>query len=167
MGCVSSLSSRWGRRMNILMSFLYSPPTTACYYAKAFRALGHDVRTWGPTRDLSRYREDQRYRLTGPHMRLPYEDGWQPDLLVYIEAGDGWWPGPPTPSDIPSVAYFIDSHSRLQEHLARAPYFDHGWRQTSRSTTSHLLAMSILTSRSTSRDARRCECWRGGINVSL
>jgi len=111
--------------MNILMSFLYSPPTTACYYAKAFRALGHDVRTCGPSRDLSGYREDQRYRLTGPHMRLPYEDGWEPDLLVYIEAGDSWWPGPPTPSDIPSVAYFIDSHSRLKEHLARAPYFDH------------------------------------------
>jgi len=111
--------------MNILMAFLYSPPTTACYYAKAFWQLGHDVRTWGPTRDLSGYREDQRYRLTGPHTRLPYEDGWQPDVLVYIEAGDGWWPGAPTPSDIPSVAYFIDSHSRLKEHLARAPYFDH------------------------------------------
>jgi len=121
--------------MNILMSFLYSPPTTACYYAKAFRQLGHDVRTWGPSRDLSRYREDQRYRLTGPHNSVPYKeikkrlmttlDRWQPDLFIYIEAGDGWWPGPLISSDIPSVAYFIDSHSRLQEHLERAPYFDH------------------------------------------
>jgi len=111
--------------MNILMAFLYSPPTTACYYAKAFRALGHDVRTWGPSRDLSGYREDQRYRLTGPHMAAPLADGWRPDLYVYIEAGAGWFPNDVPQHTIPSVAYFIDSHSRLQEHLERAPYFDH------------------------------------------
>ncbi len=110
--------------MNILMTFRYSPYTTAAYYAKAFRALGHDVRTWGPTVDLTPYREDQRYRLTGPHHEQPYGDGWQPDLDVYIEAGAGWWPQG-LPWQIPTVGYFIDSHSRLKEHVERATRFDH------------------------------------------
>jgi len=110
--------------MNILMAFRYSPHTTAAYYAKAFRTLGYDVRTWGPTVDLTPWREDQRYRLTGPHHPQPYGDGWQPDLYVYIEAGAGWWPQG-LPWQTPTIAYFIDSHSRLTEHIARAPRFDH------------------------------------------
>ena len=111
--------------MNILMAFRYSPHTTAAYYAKAFRALGHDVRTWGPTVDLTPWREDQRYRLTGPHSYKPTADGWQPDLYVYIEAGGGWFPSEVPQHTIPTIGYFIDSHSRLKEHIQRATRFDH------------------------------------------
>ena len=122
--------------MNILLCYRWSPYTTAAYYAKAFRALGHDVRTCGPYDEAqwAAWPEAQRYRLTGPHyqgepgrwnpMHGSYDDdGWWPNVKIWIEAGRGWV-GILAPVDWPTMAYFIDSHTHWQEHVKNVPCFD-------------------------------------------
>lgn len=110
--------------MNILLAYVWSPYTTAAYYAKAFRAMGHTVRTAGPC-DAARWAswpEEKRYRLTGPHFSGEWGD-WQPDVCVWIEAGGEWCPDL-RDSGAPTVGYFIDSHSHLSQHIQNAPLFD-------------------------------------------
>ena len=112
--------------MNILLAFVWSPYTTASYYAKAFRALGHDVRTIGPC-DTARWAiwpEGRRYRLTGPHFGGEWGE-WRSDVVIWIEAGGDWVPSLGVDGGVPHVAYFIDSHSRLRRHKDVAPYFTH------------------------------------------
>jgi glycosyltransferase involved in cell wall biosynthesis len=113
--------------MNILLAFVWSPYTTAAYYAKAFRQMGHDVRTVGPC-DAARWAnwpEALRYRLTGPHWNYiqPWSD-WKPDVAIWIEAGGGWT-SPFVQCGVPTIGYFIDSHSRIDRHVKQAPLFDH------------------------------------------
>ena len=110
--------------MNILLAYVWSPYTTAAYYAKAFRAMGHDVRTAGPC-DAARWAdwpEEKRYRLTRPHFSGEWGE-WQPDACVWIEAG-GDWRADLRPFGAPTIGYFIDSHSRLAQHREAAPLFD-------------------------------------------
>jgi hypothetical protein len=130
--------------MNILMLYHFSPPTTANYLARAFKAEGHDVRTAGTMASLQGFREP--YRLWGPHtyplgeseMLEAYDwrhgwtakkrlGDWMPDLMLWVESGNGyasammgeWSEG------IPSAAYFIDSHNpqKLEWHKRMAGAF--------------------------------------------
>ena len=39
------------RQLRVVLASAWTPISTAAYYARAFRAAGHDVRTWGPTLD--------------------------------------------------------------------------------------------------------------------
>lgn len=122
--------------MNILLSFLWSPYTTAAYYAKAFRELGHDVRTVGPHRAGSTNMPiNQLYRVTPSHDVLTGEGSfsgpiryellpWKPDIYIWIEAGGRWRPID-LPMDIPTIGYFIDSHSQIAWHERAAPKFNY------------------------------------------
>ena len=110
--------------MNILLAFAWSPYTTAAYYAKAFRAMGHDVRTVGPS-DAERWASwpgARRYRLTGPHYSGEWGE-WGPGVCVWIDAG-GDWCADLRDFGAPTIGYFIDSHSRLAQHVQNAPLFD-------------------------------------------
>jgi hypothetical protein len=112
---------------NILLAYVWSPYTTAAYYAKAFRTLGHDVHTVGPcdTARWANWPEEKRYRLTGPHWGIDgLWEGWKPDVAIWIEAG-GDWMSPFVQCGVPTIGYFIDSHSRIDRHMKQAPRFDH------------------------------------------
>lgn len=116
--------------MRILVLYHFSPHTTANYLARAFRALGHDVRTAGAVADLSAWANP--YRLAGPH-DWPLADGqvldmgdWRPDLAVWVESGvlqGGVLEG----LDCQVVGWFIDTHNpgKLAWHKQIAPAFDH------------------------------------------
>lgn len=110
---------------NILLAYRWSPYTTAAYFAKAFRALGHDVRSIGPGNETATARvpEAQRYRLGPGHYEGEWGD-WDADAIIWIESGGDWVPTIPQGS-VPIVGYFIDSHSRLARHQAAAAWFSH------------------------------------------
>lgn len=111
---------------NILLAYRWSPYTTAAYFAKAFRALGHDVRSIGPGNETATnvVPPQHRYRLTGPHFDGEWGD-WDADVIVWIEAGGDWIPTIPRESSVPVVGYFIDSHSRIARHQEAAAWFSH------------------------------------------
>ncbi len=92
--------------MNILLSYRWSHYTTATYYERAFKALGHDV--W------------RRFSAADPSP----PDDWMPDLFVWIEAGGGERPRA-IPTTIPTIAYYIDSHTQRIWHLPDARRYDH------------------------------------------
>ena len=89
--------------MNILLSYACKPYTTAVYYERAFRGMGHDVCLAG-----------------GP---FP-SDAWMPELFVWIEAGGGVRPAH-IPTTIPTVALYIDSHTQRTWHVEDARRYDH------------------------------------------
>lgn len=112
--------------MNILLAFVWSPYTTAAYYAKAFRQMGHDVRTVGPcdTERWASWPEEKRYRLTGPNLGDSEWGRWSYDVAIWIDAGGGYVANL-SHLGVPTIGYFIDSHSRLAQHIKQAPQFDH------------------------------------------
>jgi hypothetical protein len=116
--------------MNILMLYGFAPHTTANYLARAFRALGHDVRSAGSPGDLRGWANP--YRLWGPH-DYPLADGqrldtgdWKPDLAVWVESGT-MDIRPLEGVNAPTAAWFIDSQNpaKLAWHQSVAPLFDH------------------------------------------
>jgi hypothetical protein len=121
---------------NILMLYHFAPHTTANYLARAFKALGHDIRTAGTMAVLQGFTTP--YRLWGPHtyplgdnetLDIERLDGWQPDLVLWVESGQM---GTRRMFDLinwrcPTAAYFIDSHNpdKLKWHKRAAGLFDY------------------------------------------
>lgn len=90
----------------LLVAYRHSPYTTANYLVSALRALGHDVRCFGPG-----------------HEGKP---GRRADAFIWIEAGGGApdWLDAYDPRDVPRAAWFLDSHSQPW-HPEFAGRFDH------------------------------------------
>jgi hypothetical protein len=121
---------------NILMLYHFAPHTTANYLARAFKALGHDIRTAGTMAVLQGFTTP--YRLWGPHtypladnetLDIERLDGWKPDLVLWVESGQM---GTRRMFDLvnwrcPTAAYFIDSHNpdKLKWHKRAAGLFDY------------------------------------------
>jgi len=103
--------------MKILLLYRWSPYTTAAYFAKAFREMGHDVRSDGPVAAHSV--PEYQWHYLGPGHWSHGWDGWRYDLIVWIEAGGGWCPQM-YEIDERSIGYFIDSHSRITDHIEQA-----------------------------------------------
>lgn len=115
--------------MNILLLYGFAPHTTANYLARAFAALGHDVRSAGTVSDLRGWANPYRlwrhaYPLDGGQV-LELGD-WRPDLAVWVESGD------PDLNvldsvDAPLAGWFIDTHNagKFDWHKRLAPRFDH------------------------------------------
>ena len=92
--------------MRILLSYAYKPYTTAVYYERAFKALGHEVTRCAPD-----------------------ESSWvasdlQLDLFVWIEAGGGIHPLL-VPPNVRTCALYIDSHTQRTWHIPDAKRYDH------------------------------------------
>jgi len=92
--------------MNIFLAYRWSPYTTARYYERAFRMLGHDT--------------SHRFSRTDS----PVADEWAPDVFLWIEAGGGMRPRM-VPRTIPTIAYYIDSHTQRVWHVEDAKRYDH------------------------------------------
>jgi len=92
--------------MRILLSYAYKPYTTAVYYERAFRAMGHEVTTCPP--------DDWAWATHDP----------LPDLFLWIEAGGGIRPRAIF-SGILSCALYIDSHTQRTWHIPDARRYDH------------------------------------------
>ena len=98
--------------MRILVSYVHRPYTTAIYYERAFERLGHLVCRTGLEMD---------------HVAL----AWKPDLFVWIEAGGALHPAV-LPTGMPTVAYYIDSHTQRGWHIEDARRYDHVFVSDSR-----------------------------------
>jgi glycosyltransferase involved in cell wall biosynthesis len=94
---------------NILCAYRYSPYTTANYLVKALRALGHEVRCFGPGQPEA------------------VGDCWHCDAVIWVEAGGGrpQWRGPFILPIKRKAAWFLDSHSQHSWHREFAQHFNH------------------------------------------
>ena len=120
---------------NILMLYHFSPPTTANYLARAFRAEGHDVRTSGTMASIQGFKTP--YRLWGPHtyplgehetLDMGRLGDWKPDLILWVESGGARSAMIDVlETNIPTAGYFIDSHNpdKLAWNKRFAPLFDY------------------------------------------
>lgn len=118
--------------MNILMLYGFAPHTTANYLARAFKALGHGVRSAGAVSDLRDWVDPYRlWQHTDPLTQgQPLELGdWRPDIAVWIESGDMSTMALAQARDmgVPLAGWFIDTHNagKLPWHKRLAPVFDY------------------------------------------
>lgn len=123
----------------VLLAYVSYPVTTAVYFERALRARKQVV-TIGPTMDR---RLIEAWHLE--NMRLPIRDldipvaydidmatlamrlpsDMLPDLYLWVESINGYFPKNLDALRRPKVCYLIDSHLNLQWHIEWAKQFDH------------------------------------------
>lgn len=125
--------------MNILLSYVSYPVTTAVYFDRALRQ-NHNVITVGPHLAESMVKEWNLENMklpiepqdfptnTNPDMQQIVEEISQKnrlDLYLYIESVRGYYPRNVQNIKIPKACYLIDTHLHLEEHIALGKQFDH------------------------------------------
>ena len=106
----------------ILIAAIHYPVASGRYIARAFKRLGHDVRTVGPAtgNQIWGMTVDERHVWTpdyfaAPEGRLlsPMTD-WEPDLVVTADSAFRWVgaPGNPVTFECPHVVWGVDNHVR-------------------------------------------------------
>jgi glycosyltransferase involved in cell wall biosynthesis len=126
------------RRLNLLLLYVSYSVTTARHLERALRKH-HSVLTVGPTMPDAIYQqwklENLRERAL-PH-DLPVEPGasladiwrlipagFEPDALLWVETGLGFFPADIAQAPVPTACYLIDTHYHLDWHLRWAREFD-------------------------------------------
>ena len=125
--------------MNIMLSYVAYPVTTAVYLERALRQLA-TVTTIGP-----RFPEELITAWKLENMKLPLYDqmiptgftpdmaeiqsampeAQQPDLYIWVESVGGHEPRNLSALRCPKACYLIDSHLNLEQHLAWCRQFDY------------------------------------------
>lgn len=131
-------SERGSARKRILLGYVSYPATTARYLEASLRRV-HDVITTGPAIDdhviaswnLQNMQEPVKAQDVPTGFDVDMEQvmgalppGWTPDLFVWVESVDGYFPRQIPALPCPTACYLIDSHLNLPWHLEWATRFD-------------------------------------------
>ena len=114
--------------MKILILCIHYPVASGRYIARAFKRLGHEVRTGGPEVGNKIWGIDVDPRHNWPPDFDPARDDWQPDLVITADSGYylDWRPIPETPF----VLWGVDNHTRTYHELNQqfdALFLAHSW----------------------------------------
>jgi len=105
------------RKYHVLIACLHYPVASGRYLARAFRRLGHEVKTVGPAmgRQVWGMEVDARH-VWEPDALNPLADTWEPDLVLTSDSAytTSFYDSPPT---IPHVLYGVDNHVRDYREL--------------------------------------------------
>lgn len=123
----------------VLLAYVYYPVTTAVYMERALRAR-HQVVTVGPKMDEGLVKawnlESMRLPIRDQDIPTAYDmdlpallgrlprDLW-PDMYLWVESINGYFPQHLDRVPIPKACYLIDSHLNLHWHTQWARQFDH------------------------------------------
>ncbi len=113
----------------ILIAAIHYPVCSARYIARAFKRLGHDVRTIGPVTGNNIWGMEVDARWAWEPDYDPAQPGdWLPELIVIADSGYylDWKPSPETPR----VLWGVDNHSRNYTELGQqfdAMFLAHSW----------------------------------------
>jgi spore maturation protein CgeB len=98
---------------------LYTPTTTAVYFARAF-GLSHNL-----IEITSPYVSRKGYSPTQDLVALINDGLPKPDLALWIDSGGGFFPTGWEKLECPTAVYLIDVHTHLELRDALAPFFDY------------------------------------------
>ncbi|MBI5648833.1 MAG: glycosyltransferase [Chloroflexi bacterium] len=105
--------------MKIFLCYGYRPYTTALYFERALQQE-HEVYYIGPA-----YWPRTGYTSNEDLFRLIENGLPQPDLVLFIEPGQRFFPRGLEKMVCPTAVYLVDVHQDLNHRLAQAPFFDY------------------------------------------
>jgi len=111
--------------MKILIACIHYPSASGRFIARAFRRLGHDVRTTGTSTGAGIWgiAVDPRWIWTPD---FDPDGEWKPELIITADSGYilDWQPDPPCPH----ILWGVDNHVRDYEgRVYDAMFFAHNW----------------------------------------
>jgi hypothetical protein len=106
--------------LTIYLCYGYAPYTTAVYFEKAFKELGHRVYYVGPP-----YRSRSGFEVNADVSALIRDGMPEPDLLLFIETGRPFFPNGIEFLSCPTACYLIDVHISFEIRERYAPFFDY------------------------------------------
>lgn len=124
--------------LNIWLSYVSLPITTAVYFENSFRRIANTI-TVGPKVNNEILTNWNLLEVSSNLKNLDLDFGWQPDfnliaphlnntnkpdLFIWIESVGGHSPQNLKALNVPTACYLIDSHVNLTEHLNIAKNFD-------------------------------------------
>jgi len=127
------------RKLNIWLSYVSYPVTTAVYFERALRKM-HNVTTVGPVLPDELIKGWQLENMKLPIKVQDIDTGFEPDikallektnsnnypdLLLWVESVYGFFPKNIPSLGIPTACYLIDSHLSLNWHVEWAKNFDY------------------------------------------
>lgn len=125
--------------MKIWLAYVNYPITTAVYLRRALLQMGHQVTTIGPRLPeeaitlwgLQNLKEPLTDQDIATDFTPDMADIWartapqeRPDLYLWVESVNGYWPTNLDRLPCPKAAWLIDSHVALARHIGQAPSFD-------------------------------------------
>lgn len=126
-------------KLNIWLAYVSYPVTTAVYFERALRKK-YNVFTIGPqiTPEIIEdwKLENMKLEVT-PHdipvdFNVNIDDAinladaeLKPDIFIWIESIEGYFPNNIQNLNLPTACYLIDSHIKLKKHIAWASQFDY------------------------------------------
>lgn len=106
--------------LTIYLCYGYMPHTTAVYFEKAFRELGHRVYYMGPP-----YRSKSGFEINVDVGDLIKDGMPEPDLFLFIETGRPFFPRGIEFLSCPTACYLIDVHLNFKIRERYARFFDY------------------------------------------
>lgn len=126
--------------MKIWLAYVNYPITTAVYVRRALQSMGHQVITIGPPLPSEAVDLWHLHNLKVPItpqdidtslnpdmaeiLRTTPSSEW-PDLYLWVESLNGYWPQNLQSLPCPKACWLIDSHVGLERHLEQASCFDY------------------------------------------